>query len=111
MRIADVELTDGCLWFEMEVFLHDECGEVVNTDTLYVTFHRGTIALVCPTDDWWPRIEESAIYGNLYDIAAHAGCLAVSAVDTNAASVRDPAIDAQIREKGAIVHGAPCSIN
>ena len=112
MRLADVELIDGCLWFEMEVFLHDEDGEVADTETMYVSFHKGTIALVCPTEDWWPRIEESVIYENLYDIAAHAGCLvAVSAADTNAASVRDPAIDAQIREKGATVHEAPASIN
>jgi hypothetical protein len=112
MRLADVELIDGCLFFEMEVFLHDEDGEVVDTDTFNVSFHKGTIALVCPTEEWWPRMEGSAIFGNLYDIAAHCGCLiALSAIDTNAASVRDPEIDALLQEKGAIVHAAPSSLN
>ncbi|MEP5569054.1 MAG: hypothetical protein ABJN62_14540 [Halioglobus sp.] len=79
---------------------HDSDGEVVDYLQLYVSFHNGTIALLCPTEAWWEVMPETIIFSRLYDIAEHTGCLiGLSAADTGAARVWDPELNEELKGK------------
>lgn len=109
--VTDVDYEDGCVTWLLDMHLHEEAS-VVDVLPLAVTFHRGTISLLCSEEEWWPTLEQSILYKRLYAIAEYTGCLvALSAADTNAGSVRDPEVEALLKEKGAIVHEAPTRIN
>ena len=87
-----------------------EDGDVVDYLKLAVTFHRETIALLGPTEEWWEFLENSMLFERLYAIAENTGCLiALSAADTGAASVWSPALDQQL--EGKYVFVAPASLN
>ena len=108
-RVTDVTYRDGCVYWELDMNQYEE-GEVVDYLKLAVTFHRGTIALLGPTEEWWESLEKSILFERLYAIAENTGCLiALSAADTGDASVWDPALDQQL--EGKYVFAAPESLN
>jgi hypothetical protein len=108
-RVTDVTYRDGCMYWELDMNQYEE-GEIVDYLKLAVTFHRGTIALLGPTEEWWDFLEKSMLFERLYLIAENTGCLiALSSADTGAASVWDPALDQQL--EGKYVFAAPASLN
>jgi hypothetical protein len=108
-RVTDVSYRDGCMYWELDMNQYEE-GEIVDYLKLAVTFHRGTIALLGPTEEWWDFLEKSMLFERLYLIAENTGCLiALSSADTGAASVWDPALDQQL--EGKYVFAAPASLN
>ena len=108
-RVTDVTYRDGCVYWELDMNQYEE-GEIVDYLKLAVTFHRGTIALLGPTEEWWDFLEKSMLFERLYLIAENTGCLiALSSADTGAASVWDPALDQQL--EGKYVFAAPASLN
>ena len=108
-RVTDVTYRDGCVYWELDMNQYEE-GEIVDYLKLAVTFHRGTIALLGPTEEWWEFLEKSMLFERLYLIAENTGCLiALSSADTGAASVWDPALDQQL--EGKYVFAAPDSLN
>jgi len=108
-RVTDVTFEDGCVVWELDMNQYEE-GEIVDYLKLAVTFHRGTIALLGPTEEWWEFLEKSMLFERLYAIAENTGCLiALSSADTGAASVWSPALDQQL--KGKYVFAAPDSLN
>jgi len=108
-RVTDVTFEDGCVVWELDMNQYEE-GEIVDYLKLAVTFHRGTIALLGPTEEWWEFLEKSILFERLYAIAENTGCLiALSSADTGAASVWDPKVDAKV--EGQYVFPAPDSLN
>jgi hypothetical protein len=108
--VTDVTYEDGILWYSVAMNQYDEDREVVGYLNLAVSFHRGTIALLCPTEAWWEVMQETVIFNRLWSIAEHTGCLiGLSAVDTGAARVWDPAISKEL--EGKFVFPAPSSLN
>lgn len=102
-RLVDVEMEDNCPLFHLEMDQYDDaCLELVGALQLLVTFHRGTVSLLCPTEEWWPTMEESWIFRRLWAIAEHCGCLvALASAETNAARVADPTLENKL--EGAVV--------
>ena len=108
-RVTDVTYRDGCVYWELDMNQYED-GDVVDYLKLAVTFHRGTIALLGPTEECWEFLEKSILFERLYAIAENTGCLiALSAVDTGDASVWSPALDQQL--EGKYVFAAPASLN
>ena len=97
--VTDVVYENDCVTWFLDMHLHEEAN-VVDVLPLAVTFHRGTISLLCDEEEWWPTLEQSILYKRLYAIAEYAGCLvALSAVKTNAGSVKDPEVVNQTEGK------------
>ena len=109
-RLREVSYEDDCLSYCVDMGQYDDDLQLVDTLRLLVTFHRGTIALLCPTEEWWSVMEQSVLFRRLWAIAEHTGCLiGLSAVDTNGARVWDPVLCEQLEGKNvmspkAVVH-------
>lgn len=105
-QVTDVDFADGILWYGVAMNQYDGECEVVDHLNLAVSFHRGTIALLCPTEAWWNVMPETVIFNRLWSIAEHTGCLiGLSAVDTGAARVWDPELNREL--EGRHVFPAP----
>ena len=110
INVTSVTYEKGCLFYSIEWFEQRQPGGEDEHLNLLVTFHRGTISLLCENEEWWSILRETELFSMLYIIADHTGCLvALSAFDSNAGLVSDPSLERELGDK--YIHANPQTIN
>ena len=100
INVTGVTYDKGCLFYSIEWFEQRPPGDEDGHLNLLVTFHRGTISLLCENEEWWSILRETELFRMLYIIADHTGCLvALSAFDSNAGLVTDPRLEQELGGK------------
>ena len=108
--LTEVTFEEGVLCFFVSMGLFDEDYELVDELPLAVTFHRGTIALCCDSEERWEVMDETVIFKRLWAIAEHTGSLiALSCAETDAARVWDTEVAKE--PEGKYVFPAPLEIH
>ena len=108
--LTEVTFEDGILCYSISMGLFDEESNLVDELPLAVTFHRGTIALCCESEERWEVMDQTIIFQRLWAIAEHTGSLiALSCAETDAARVWDTEVAKEL--DGKYVFETPSTVH